>query len=683
MNRNLRLIFFLFLLILAGVVIAQSTDEQLNEIEKYIENSEQFNDQLDLDNPVHPSISYKVNLNTHEPIKLLSLLILTPTEVKAILKHHEEFGPFISVLELQTIEALSLPTILLLAKYVFIDENDLYEKKVKYQIKQANKELTGNMYTRWPLSEGYKVQENDSVSVFHGKPYQSQLRFKAKYKKDLYYGIQVENDAGEDFLRGSNPYGFDFYSSHVFLHRKGWIKKVAVGDYQAAFGQGLTFASGFGIGKSANVLNIKKFSEGLKPYRSMQENEFLRGLGLTYGNDKFEFTTVISRVSQDVNLKSKKIMNDSVEVITSFINTGLHRTDLEISKEKNALRNLLAQNINFQYFNLNVGLTGQWTQFSHQILPEDQIYNKPYLKDNQFIKTGIHFDYYLRNANIFGEYSRGSNHSNGLIIGSHLSLGKYLDLACSYRKYSKNFIWYNCAGFSENSNPTNETGAYLGINLKISKKLILSSYLDTYESDWFTYQSDGISKGIDLLTELNFKPNASSVFYIRYKSKQELINSTRLNFNELNWNERSSLRFHTEVKLSTNLYLKSRFEWCEIITPVKEVQNGNLIFLDLTFKKKWSPFSIACRMTFFNCSDYLSRIYSTENNVLYSYAVIAYQNSGHKMYILAKYKYRQFQFHFRYAITNYYDTNIIGSAYNTVNANKLNEINAMLSYSIN
>ena len=53
-----------------------------------------------------------------------------------------------------------------------------------------------------------------------------------------------EKDAGEEFFQGSQKNGFDFYSAHLFVQGFGTIKQLAIGDFQAQFGQGLTFWSG-------------------------------------------------------------------------------------------------------------------------------------------------------------------------------------------------------------------------------------------------------------------------------------------------------------------------------------------------------------------------------------------------------------------------------------------------------
>ena len=67
-----------------------------------------------------------------------------------------------------------------------------------------------------------------------------------------------------------------------FKHLQKWV----IGDFNITLGQGLTIGSGLAFGKSAMVLNLKRNYSGIRPYRSVNENEFMRGTAITlkYGN---------------------------------------------------------------------------------------------------------------------------------------------------------------------------------------------------------------------------------------------------------------------------------------------------------------------------------------------------------------------------------------------------------------
>ena len=94
------------------------------------------------------------------------------------------------------------------------------------------------------------------------------MRYRFKYQKHLSFGITTEKDAGETVLGNqlAEKFGlkpalqewFDFYSAHFYLKEVGKIDVFTIGDYHIQLGQGLTFWSGLAMGKSSNIMSLKK-----------------------------------------------------------------------------------------------------------------------------------------------------------------------------------------------------------------------------------------------------------------------------------------------------------------------------------------------------------------------------------------------------------------------------------------
>jgi len=102
--------------------------------------------------------------------------------------------------------------------------------------------------------------------VYPGSPQKVFIRYKYQYKNLLQYGVVGEKDAGEQFFKGSQKQGFDFYSVHFFVKNIGVIKSLALGDYTVSLGQGLTQWQSLAFKKSADVLSVKRQS----PVRTAQ-----------------------------------------------------------------------------------------------------------------------------------------------------------------------------------------------------------------------------------------------------------------------------------------------------------------------------------------------------------------------------------------------------------------------------
>ena len=111
-------------------------------------------------------------------------------------------------------------------------------------------------------------------------------------------GLTAEKDRGEEFFKGSNPYGFDFYSFHFALRQYTQsLKALVVGDFTANFGQGLVLAGGFQGGKGGTGVGVKRSGRSVAPYTSVNEDAHFRGLATTLVISRaLEFTGFVSRV---------------------------------------------------------------------------------------------------------------------------------------------------------------------------------------------------------------------------------------------------------------------------------------------------------------------------------------------------------------------------------------------------
>ncbi len=102
--------------------------------------------------------------------------------------------------------------------------------------------------------------------VYLGSPYKLYTRYRYRYRHNLSFGFTAEKDEGEEFFRGTRTKGFDFYSAHLFVRNIGRLKALAIGDYQAQFGQGLTFWNGLGFAaKSSFTMNVKRNAPAWRP----------------------------------------------------------------------------------------------------------------------------------------------------------------------------------------------------------------------------------------------------------------------------------------------------------------------------------------------------------------------------------------------------------------------------------
>ena len=120
----------------------------------------------------------------------------------------------------------------------------------------------------------------------------------------LSFGLSGEKDPGEEFFRGSQKKGFDFYSAYFCLRNKNIIKILVIGDYHTQFGHGLINGSGLRLKKSTDALALAPVAQGILPYTSSDENLFMRGIGTTIKIRKVELTVFYSQKKTDADTTS-------------------------------------------------------------------------------------------------------------------------------------------------------------------------------------------------------------------------------------------------------------------------------------------------------------------------------------------------------------------------------------------
>lgn len=173
------------------------------------------------------------------------------------------------------------------------------------------------------------------MNRYLGSPWVLYTRYRFSFSKKYSFGITAEKDAGEEFFTGTQKQGFDYYSAHLFVRDIGVIKKIAVGDYQLEYGQGLNVWSGLAFGKSPDITTIKRNARGILPYTSVNEESFKRGVAVAIGLKYFQLDVWYSSRKVDGNL----LVQDSLQsefIVSSLQSSGLHRTPSEVA-DKNSI----------------------------------------------------------------------------------------------------------------------------------------------------------------------------------------------------------------------------------------------------------------------------------------------------------------------------------------------------------
>jgi hypothetical protein len=628
-----------------------------------------------------------INLNTatEEDLKPLhELALLTGIQINAIITYREKLGKLISIYELQAVPYLDLASIRMIIPYVSVG-SDISEVQVLPKDLLLKGEYTLLMRAQQLLEEqkGFTpVDSGSTASRYLGSPLNLYTRFRYQYGTKFSYGITGQKDAGEEFFKGSQKQGFDFYSFHLYYRGNNFLKAVALGDFELKFGQGLLVASGFGVSKSSLVTSIKYGGRTLRPYTSVNEFNFFRGGAAVVGTENISLTAFASSKKIDGNIGTVDTLGEDV-FVTSIGGDGLHRTASEVENKNTVQQTVTGANADFRIRSLTVGASAIYSKYSVPLIPSFQPYNQFKFRGDQLTNFGIHYDWQYRNFNLFGEAAIDDEGGKALVTGMLISIDPKVDLALLYRNYGKDFHSLYANSFAESSTTDNESGMYSGIIIRPSRAWTISGYIDFFSKPWLDYGIDAPSDGVEVLTQVTYKPNRSLEIYARWKNESKQQNATA-NEEPLDYlvnTSKQNLRINLSYKISPAFLIKSRAEWVFYQEGEQDVQYGFLAYQDLVFRKLGSPLQLTGRICLFDTDDYDARIYAYENDVLYAYSVPAFSDQGMRFYAIARYTVtRGIDIWLRYAQTYYTTLNVIGSGLDEINGNTKSEIKAEVRF---
>ena len=613
-----------------------------------------------------------INLNVATAEDLQELRFLTALQIANFIRYRSLFGKLIDIHELQAVPGFDVLTIQRIRPYVVVGAALSVKDDFISRSKGGEQYILFRYGRVMEKAKGYDTSLN---TFYLGDANRLQLRYRYQFKNLLYYGLLGEKDAGEPFFKRPQKFGFDFYSVHFFLRNLGNIKALAIGDYTVNLGQGLTQWQSLGFGKSVDVMNIKRQSPVLSPYRSAAEFYFNRGVGITLGWKDWEFTGFGSYKKFSGNLDI-----DSILRFTSFGTSGYHRTKNEIA-DRYALTDLsYGGNISYKRSSFKIAANAVAHQFSKPLQKRDEPYNYYALTSTRSFNASVDYSYTYKNAHLFGEFAVDQNNYKALVQGLVMSLDKRTDFSLLYRNISKGYQSLFGNAFTESTLPGNEKGLYAGILLRPTVRWQLAAYADFYQFDFIKYRMSAPAKGWDYQAQVTYLPDKKTEIYLRYRSETKPLDVSG-NTQVMALPEdrvKKNLRLHFVSQVSSTLTIKGRTEMVWYGRNEAEKEEGFLSFLELA-----APLAPKLkgnfRLQYFETGSYDSRIYAYESDVLYSFSIPPFSGKGYRFYVnINVAPLKNLTCWLRIAQTYYPEQNTIGSGLEEIRSSRKTEVKAQL-----
>ena len=641
------------------------TDADQNETEddSYLQLLEQF-----IKNPL--------NLNTAEENDLKELKILSGLQIANLLSYRKLLGKFISIYELQAIPSWDIQAIRKILPFVTIAEPIRLTEVFKTRFGAGDNTFLLRLSHVIERSKGF--DESSGGAKYLGSPQKVFFRYRYQYKDLLQYGVVGDKDAGEQFFKGAQNKGFDFYSFHLFARKIGSIQALALGDFTVNMGQGLIQWQSLAFRKSVDVVGLKRQSPVLRPYNSAGEFNFHRGAGITIQKNNFETTTFVSYRKLSANFVADTVSNE--EFISSFLNSGYHRTESEIA-DRNKLGQLaFGGNVRYKKTNWHAGVNAVIFKFSSPVQKRQEPYNIYAISGNSWSNYSIDYSYTYRNIHFFGEVAVDRNLHKAILNGILISVDPRVDISFLHRKIGPQYQSINGNALTENTYPTNENGLFSGITVRPASGWRFDAYVDIYKFPWLKYLVDAPSRGKDFLAQLTYTPNRQLEIYTRFRSETKQGNqpgntdpsSFLVTLPRQNW------RTQLSYKINPSFTIRSRTEilWYDKKDVNEEL--GFLSFADVIYKPLLKKYSANARLQYFETDGYNSRIYAYENDVLFYYSIPAFFNKGFRYYFNFNYDLNaKISFWLKWSQTLYKNVESIGSGLDEIRGSTKSEIRVL------
>lgn len=694
-NTTGKLIFqTLFLSILAFIFIFNSECFSQNEnpdliertVEKAAETSDKPIDFSEVSDVLDRLQDHPINFNNTNHEQLSQLLFLNDRQINNLMNYIQSYGTIYSIYELRVVDGFDSATIRKILPYVSAgQEMEKHPIRIKDLLGSGRNHLLMRFEQVVQKQSGYHIAdsilEKNPNAGYAGSPAKLYFRYTYSFYNRLSIGFSGEKDAGEQFFRGNQKNGMDFYSGYISLQNTGILKQITIGNFNVDFGQGLTLSSGISAGAIPGTGNVRRYARGVLPSQSTNEGNYLRGGAVVLKKWNFRLSLFYSNHKRDANVTVADSLTSDARSISSFSETGYHRMPREM-EDKNILREtILGGNINFRTSFLSVGITGFRSHWSAGLEPKAYPYNIFIFRGKENLNFGIDFQVSLRNAFIFGECARSRNGGMAFLSGIQVNPDPRLMFSLSLRDYQRNYQDLLSNALGQNSANANEQGFLFTFNAGIAPGLGLTGYADLYSFPWLKYRTDSPSSGSEYQLQSDYTAGKFVKMYLRFRIRSKQINVAE-NLRPVNILEDGTsmtLLYQADWQVSDFLILKSRFEWLRNRNGKLSPAYGYLISQNFSYKLPVKRFSLTFLYALFDTDSYNERIYAYESDVLYGYSVPNYSGKGLRCFLLAEWSpFRWLDLWVRYAQTWYSDRNVIGAGLDIINGNTKSEVEIQL-----
>ncbi|MEI6049763.1 MAG: helix-hairpin-helix domain-containing protein [Bacteroidota bacterium] len=560
-----------------------------------------------------------VKLNSAGENEISRLFFLSDFQVKVIIDYIHSSGRIVSVYELANVPGFDRETVEMMIPFILLDSKVAMTSD---SVRWRNASITN-----------LSIRSGNGDTTSSG----SRLKMLTKYKftaGSFSGGLTVEKDPGEKLFAVNSPLP-DFLSAHIVYNGTGLIQRLIVGDYSARFGQGTNINTGIRTGLSLTAPGYMSARDEIKPYTSTDENNFFRGVAAEFSHKNIGLSLFYSKNYLDATLGSTS--DSSSSYIENFYLAGVHNTPSTLLK-KDAISELAyGINLSYNFNNVRMGFTWSGNRFS---LPVRMAGNDP---EDIFKFDGngtnlytISYSSLIKRILLYGEFSTNGTGKYAFVQGLSFRPSDRLTINFLFRNYNGGFISFHGKGPGSGTSTGNENGILGNFSFEAARHLFISGGCDIQHFLWLKYRCSAPTWGMKQEIRARFLPTEKLTFDASYNYRYSMVDNIETSgIPKQKEVITKSFKWSVRYALYDNLTLGTRIDY-KTADPTDS--RGALLLQEINYRFRQLPVTVWLRYCLFSTDTWDSRLYTYENDLLYSFSIPALSGEGSRSYIMVKWE---------------------------------------------
>lgn len=545
-------------------------------------------------------------VNVNDTTSMATLPFFSPFQIKALRNYMLLYGQLLSVRELAMVPGFDSATVALLEPYL---KAKPYAEYVGMQWWRGSHKIVSGVGGTVEEAAGYRNGN------YEGDRLRALLCYTYTYRNNISFRISADKDPTEAWGRSN------YLGGHLMLRDIGRIKTLVVGRYNLQFGQGATLWTGLAPFNLTGISPVR-YATGVRPAGVFNEQDWQQGAAGT------------------IRL--------------------WHGVEVSAFGSRKEGEWLGGAHVGYRRGNLVAGMTAVGTWLDDSLALRDYAYNQTYLRGDRTLNLGLDAMYQHGPLLLFGEVAVGQNGRLAGIGGLRVSSDGGNSLGITGRHYDPLYHNLHAQAYALYST-RNEQGLTLDARLQLPLRVTSQVSVDIHRYAAPRYGDYSPGSGAWLRAQLSRRLGRHLAAEVRYAWRRK----------ERNVPNQDSTLYLGEQTLRQQLQLHLRYErgsWRLTTRAVAvdfdpertERQRGWLLAQEVRHTAdRWQ---LAAQAAVFDIGGYYARIYLSESNLQYQFAIPSLNGRGARVAAVLRCEVTHtLHLSAKYTLTAYPDQDAIGS----------------------